>query len=201
MASTRTSMGYMALEALLVVLGVTLAWGLNEWRTHQIEERQARDTLASLTEELSANRAAVLASYTYHVALTDTLRALIGRGAPSSRQTFSEGFLARGTPLHAAWDAAEASGRLSYVADHLGEDTLLPYARVYQQQATYSEQKGAVSGLIYERLMDLGVLGMVQNYRNHTQIVASIAYLERELLTLYNATLPDSTAIPPLFSP
>ncbi|MEM1097014.1 MAG: hypothetical protein AAGJ10_20650 [Bacteroidota bacterium] len=201
MASKRTSMGYVALEALLVVLAVTLAWGLNTWRTHQIEERQAHATLASLTEELSANRDAVLASYTYHTALTDTLRALIGRGAPASRQTFSEGFLARGTPLHAAWDAAEASGRLSYVADHLGEDTLLTYARVYQQQATYSAQKSAVSGLIYERLMDLGVLGMVQNYRNHTQIVASIAYLERELLTLYNATLPDSTAVPPLFSP
>jgi len=201
MATNRPSIGHLLLEAFFVVLAVGLAWGANEWRMHQVEQRQADDTLSILVEELSSNRDAVLRSYTYHRALADTLRSLIQRNMPASRLTFRQGLLAREMPLHAAWDAAQASGRLSYVADHLGEDTLLEYANVYQRQAIYSEQKTMVGHLIYERLMDRGFQALVQNYRNHMEIVSAMTYLEYELLNLYNTILMDSTTVPSPFGP
>ncbi|GAB5520690.1 MAG: hypothetical protein RhofKO_29410 [Rhodothermales bacterium] len=199
MTTKRPPIGHLLLEAFFVVLAVGLAWAANEWRTHRVEQRQAQDTLGILTEELSSNRDAVLRSYTYHLELSDSLYSLIRRDTPASQMTFRGGFISREMPLHAAWDAAQASGRLSYVADHVGQDVLLGYANVYQRQHIYSEQKNLIGHLIYERLMDRGMQSLVQNYRNHTTIVGSMVYLEFELLNLYNTILQDSTAVPPPF--
>jgi hypothetical protein len=54
------------LEAAFVVLGVVLALGANEWRKSYVDRRNAEAALASIREELQANRTVVGESFDYH---------------------------------------------------------------------------------------------------------------------------------------
>ena len=83
----------------------------------------------------------------------------------------------------------------------MSQDLVLDYAKIYQRQQIYIDQKMLVGRLIYERLLDEGFFAFVQNYRNYTQILGSISFLEYELLNRYNRQLPDSVAVPHPFAP
>lgn len=83
---TKDSIRSAFLEAMFVVLGVVLALAANEWRQGRADHRQSEQALASITEELKANREAIAASMEYHHGLMEMLTAKHEEGwAPQPR--------------------------------------------------------------------------------------------------------------------
>jgi hypothetical protein len=99
--------------------------------------------------------------------------------------------------LHSAWDAAEATGAVR----HMEFNDVLQLSRVYEEQEYYRRQTDQVGPLIYARLLDHGMEGVVANYANMLNIISSFWYRECQLLRrmdeLLGTPAPDAAA-PPL---
>lgn len=175
------------LEACLVVLGVVLALAANEWRRAHNDRASAAAAMASIREELATNRTAVLESARYHIQLSDSLIALRnGAPGPAGPRTadisvFSRGFVLPARLLHTAWDAAEATGAVR----HMGLDDVLLLSRVYDEQDYYRRQTDQVGQLIFGRIFDQGMQGMVANSPNLVNIISAFWYRECQLLQSY----------------
>src|SRR5918999_2492495 len=185
------------LEAFFVVLGVVLALAANEWRQGQAARRSAATALASVREELEANRQSVLPSVQYHLRLSDTLgvirRQAAARGdsasLPSPR-VFSEGFVHPAQLLSTAWEAAAATEAVR----HMAHDDVLVLARIYEQQRRYATQSEQIGSLIYAEIFARGMGGMIRNYANLHSIIAALWFRECELLLGYDRTLAELRA-------
>src|SRR5690554_1277751 len=103
------------LEAFLIMLGVAAALAADEWREDAGNRRHAAAALASIREELAANRAAVASSVRYHLHLSDTLGRLLRQAPPGGAggpypdgRLFPRGFVGPASTLSTAWEAAGA---------------------------------------------------------------------------------------------
>jgi hypothetical protein len=138
------------------------------------------------------------------VSLTDTLSTLMGRarsgGAPSAAPNaglFPQGFINPAQVLSTAWGAAEATGAVR----HMDYADVLVVAGIYDDQRRYVEQAEMVGGIIYGRLFDQGMGGVLRNYPNVATIVSTFVFRECRLLARYDEVLarlqaPDSTRAP-----
>ena len=177
------------LEAVFVVLGVVLALAANEWRESASNRREATTALRSVREELGANRATVLESATYHIAISDSLFGRMRRPpadaeVPDAR-LFSRGFIHPARVLHTAWDAATATEAIR----HMRHRDVLTIARIYALQENYAKQGEIVGTIIYNNLFEQGTGGIVRNYRNLASIVSTFWYRECELLLSYDSAM------------
>jgi hypothetical protein len=178
------------LEAFFVVLGIVLALGANEWRQTQIDERNARQALASIREEMEANRAAVVRSAEYHIQITDSISALTRRAGPGAvplpdRSLFSRGFINPAPVVTTAWEAAGAVDAVR----HMPYADVLIIARMYEQQDRYSTQSELAGGVIYNALFDRGFEGILRNQANLGSIIGGFWYRECQLLVAYDEAL------------
>src|SRR5262249_48497316 len=90
-------------QAVLVVLGVLLGFAVTEWQANAREQSEAQHALASIIEELGANRAAVVESLTYHEQkLAAMLEAQKANAKPDIRM-FDRGFVSPAQVSDAAW--------------------------------------------------------------------------------------------------
>ena len=89
---TRDDIRQAIFEAFFVVLAVVLALAANEWRQGRADREQARGALASIVEELEANRQAVSESLQYHQSRLELIvRMQQSSQAPDGRD-FPRGF-------------------------------------------------------------------------------------------------------------
>lgn len=184
-------------ESFLVVFGVVLAFGANEWREHRNRVAHAELALANIHEELRVNRAEVRRALAYHNQLRDTLYA-ISRMAAEARArgeaepypdlgVFHGGFIAPARLLSTAWDAARETAALG----DMRYDDVLAAARMYARQAQYTEQARTVGEVIYGEIIRVGMPGIMRNYENLTSIIAAFAFREQQLLEAYAELLHE----------
>ncbi len=180
------------LEAFFVVLGVLLALGANNWRDHYKNKQHAETALTSIVEELHANHEAVSTAINYHSYLMDTLYKFMGRYASQpdkypGADVFNKGFTNPAVPLSRAWEAANATG----VIEYMPYDQVLLISQVYKSQEQYESQSHAIGQQIYESMFKDGMGGILQNYKNLTQIVGTFAYNECGLASAYKEVIPQ----------
>lgn len=194
-------------EALFVMLGVALALAADQWREGVNQRRRAATALASIRQELEANRQAVEQSLSYHSGNFQALRTLRQRAAaapqgggavpqPDARM-FSRGFVAPAQLLFTAWEAAHAADLIG----HMEYSDVLALASIYEQQRSYVGQSERIGELIYSRLFDEGFEGMLSNYANLNTIIGALSYRECQLLAGYtgaSAALDDRTVADPI---
>ena len=175
------------LEAFFVVMGVVLALAANEWRQSLADDRRARTALGTIREEVAQNRRAVLEAVTYHLALSDSLRAFrpAAPGDAPSGALFSRGFVAPATVLSTAWQTATATDAIS----HMPYDTVLRVSRLYESQHSYTVQAEQVGSVIYGALFHDGYDAMRHRYPNLLSLVSTFWYRECQLLARYDETL------------
>ena len=178
------------LEAFFVVLGIVLALGANEWRQAQVDERNAERALASIREEMVANRTAIFRSAEYHIEISDSLFALArrpgaGPAALPDPGLFSRGFINPAPLLSTAWEAAGAVDAIR----HMPYADVLILARMYERQTRYTTQSELGGGVIYNALFDRGFGGILRNHVNLGSIIGGFWYRECELLVAYDEAL------------
>ncbi len=179
------------LEAFFLVLGVVLALGASNWRENRTNRQRADVALNSIIEELHANHEAVTEAIAYHSHLLDTLSRYMGRfhNEPArfpGRDVFNKGFTNPAVPLSRAFEAASATG----VIEFMPYEKVLLISQVYKNQEQYEIQSRSVGQQIYGRMFDQGTDGVLQNYRNLTQIIGSFVYTECGLIAAYAEVLP-----------
>lgn len=173
------------LEAGFVVLGVVLAFAVNEWREAEEDREQAAAALDSVVEEVRSNRDAVAAAKEYHVGLLTRLRQVHEAGEEPTIGDFPQGFIAPATPFRTAWESAADTGALA----DLPYDTVLRLSRLYAEQDRYVHQAQTAGEVIYAELLDVGGFGIVEKHAQLPFFIATFSFRERELLNSYDAAL------------
>lgn len=183
--ATRQALLAALLEAGFVVLGVVLAFAVNEWRQAREDRDRAEAALASVVEELRSNRQAVAEAREYHVGLLNRLQALRGEGEEPTIADFPKGFIAPATPFRTAWESAADTGALA----DLPYDTVLRLSRLYAEQDRYAHQAQTAGEVIYAELLDIGGFGILQKHAQLPFFIATFSFREGELLASYDAAL------------
>jgi hypothetical protein len=172
-------------QAVLVVLGVILAFGANEWREGDIKRREAAEALASIREELAANREAAASSAAYHAEKLTLIGERRGAQAPLALQDFPKGFISPATLSTAAWTSAAETGALA----NLDYKVILDLARLYDMQEVYHNQSLTAGDIIYERMFDDGIASIPANPAGLSAFISTFLYREQALVKAYDETL------------
>jgi hypothetical protein len=186
MAVGREALRTAALEAGFVVFGVVLALVANEWRQGVLRAREAERALDAVFEELERNHAAVRASAEYHGATLGLIRAAAGGGRPLTIRDFGRGFVSAAELQRTAWDSAAATGATREFELPL----VLALSHVYALQDRYERQAESVGRILYADLYAGGPGRIVANAANLASLIGAMSYRERELLEVYDETLP-----------
>ena len=188
------------LQAFFVVLGVVLAFAANEWREAGVRQQLADTAVATISDELVVNRAALYGSAAYHNAVMDTLiffaaeaRRLGDDAERPNMRHFSQGFSQPSVLPFTAWEAANATGAVGAMPfEHV-----LEFSRIYNSQERYDQQSLRVGELIFEMLFYEGDQGMLDNFENYLGILSAFLYRECELLEEYDRTLSGLAVVTP----
>ena len=172
-------------EAVFVVLGVVLALAANEWREARTHREQGRAALASIVEELRANRDGVAASLEYHRSRLDTLRAHRPDDWTPSIQLFARGFIFPAQVGRTAWTSASETGTLS----HMPYADVLRISRAYAEQARYEDQARAAGQIVFASLYEGGHAAVLRNHRNLAGLIETFRYRETQLVATYDSVL------------
>jgi hypothetical protein len=183
--ATRQALLAALLEAGFLVLGVVLAFAVNEWREAREDRDRAEAALVSVVEELRSNRDAVAEARQYHVGLLTRLRALRGEGKEPTIRDFPNGFIAPATPFRTAWESAADTGALA----DLPYDTVLRLSRLYAEQDRYVDQAQTAGEVIYAELLDVGGFGIVEKHAQLPFFIATFSFREEQLIASYDAAL------------
>lgn len=167
----------LGLEAVLVVVSVLLALGLNSWREGREHDAVARKALQALRAEVVANQKQVEARLAYHRALADSLRA-----DPDYVVALRPAFI-----LTDAWESAEATGAVSY----MDYQTASTFGRLYALERLYDQLTGSASEALYTAdLMRGRAAGHERNERDVWQpVLADFISVESALTKQYDRTL------------
>ena len=182
---TRHAITSAMFEAFFVVLAVVLALAANEWRQNRADREHAASALASVVQELQANRAAAEESREYHSGL---MRMIFEARTESTRldgRDFPRGFVFPARLFRTAWESAAETGVLS----HMEYATVLELSRLYAQQARYEAQVKAISELIYGELFRKGASEMAEDAEGLASLIGAFSYRETELVSIYDEML------------
>ncbi len=176
-------------QAVLVVFGVILAFAANEWREAAAERREAAEALSSVREELAGNRAAALASKTYHEERLALIAERAAAGGSLSVRDFPRGFIAPATLSTAAWSSAAESGALA----NMDYAEIVKLSRLYDLQAVYRDQTVTAGSIIFQRMFDGGVANIPANANGLEAFIGASLYREQGLNETYDsATAGDA---------
>lgn len=185
--SVRIGLGSAIFQGALVVLGVLLGFLITEWQADQSRRAEADLALASIIEEIAANREAVIAARTYHGEHIDMIQNAMAAKAPLDMRSFTRGFVAPAQTSTAAWVSASETGALA----HIPFDKVLSLSRIYSQQAAYQQQQATVATVLYTRLFESGPEGVARQSTGLHAIISTFFYRERQLEEAYSSALAD----------
>jgi hypothetical protein len=174
-----------ALEVLLIAVGVFLGLAGEQWRESARHREMAEASLRRFRSEIVTNRKAVAAVKDYHVAMKKKLGTYFA--ADAKARPGVEVNLRGVEPAsfeHTAWDLALATQSLAYI------DSALAFAlsRVYTIQQGYTELSRGVLQAMY-------VLNPIKNEEAFFGAVViyygDVVLIEPKLLDLYDELLPQ----------
>ena len=168
-----------ALEVVLISLGVFLALMGEQWRENSHTRELAESSLRRFRSEILANRAAVAEVKDYHVTLLKSLEAHLAAD-PATPRT---GVQIRGVrPVFfedTAWNLALATQSLA----HIDPDVAFDLSRIYGLQRTYAEQTRGIMQAIYLRPLAENLQGLAAYY-------GDLVLWEPELMRMYEQVVP-----------
>ena len=170
-----------ALEVVLISVGVFLALMGEQWRESAHTRELAEASLRGFRSEILANRKAVAAVKDYHLALLESLRAYLA--ADTKTRNLASVRIQGLQPVffeHTAWDLALATQSLA----HIDGSVAFGLSRVYGLQRTYAEMTGGIMQAIYLR-------PMTENFEGLTAYYGDLVLWEPELLRMYEELLPQ----------
>jgi hypothetical protein len=153
MSRPKIPFGRLALEFIVIIVGVLVALGVNEWAEGRDNDRLARESLRAVAIELDQNLTRVRDQIAYHQEILpalDSLRRLAETGTPISNAPSSLLPQGLGFPFlqETAWETALFTQAVRYfefgIASSLslvysGQETLADYERVTQEAVTRPE--------------------------------------------------------------
>ncbi len=185
----RTRLAPIFLEALLVVLGVSLALAGEEWRNSRNARAHAERARGDIVDELRANAAALDEAHAYHAGLMDTLRTLAARpDAVATPALFPRGFVRPAMLMSTAWESARATDAFA----EMPYEDVLAFSRAYAQQSRYEITARETGGVLYRDLMDYGAEGVAGRFRQLMSLIAAMWYTEGQLQTTYAEVLSQT---------
>ncbi|MFL6550901.1 MAG: hypothetical protein ACJ8OJ_19580 [Povalibacter sp.] len=180
------------LESFFVMLGVLTALIADEWRQNHDDEKRADRALASVIDELNANRASVVQSLTYHLELTRYLRRFEEQAQKSPASAvmpdgtvFKKGFLHPASLTSTAWDSAKTTDAVS----HMQYERVLTLAHTYDEQRAYADQSHEVEQLIFAKLFNEGFEATLRNHANLLTVISTFWFRECQLAGEYDRVL------------
>ncbi|MDC6350899.1 hypothetical protein PP178_05000 [Zeaxanthinibacter sp. PT1] len=176
------------LEAFLVVLGVVLAFSINQCRENRDVNNHAAHALETVYREVENNRELIVKNLEYHRYLVDTLKFYVGKDSllpPIS--LFNGGFIAQRQPLATAWEAARATDALR----NMEYGTVLELSELYQLQQRYDFQARAIGDQLYGLMIQQGIKSILDKSDNLFNIIYMFIYREEQLLSAYATFLKD----------
>ncbi len=174
----------LALEVLLIGIGVFLGLAGEQWRESREHSERAQASLRRFHTELRDNKKAVAAVRDYHVTLRTSLRQYLN-ATPEQRKSIS--LKMNGVrPVFfetTAWDLALATQALADIPQEVAFDL----SRVYRIQQAYVQlSQGMLNAMFINSPYSGGdaFLGSVAVYLD------DVAALEPQLLKMYDEVLP-----------
>lgn len=76
------------------------------------------------------------------------------------------------------------------VIEFMNYEEVLLISQTYKHQEQYESQSRAIGQQIYNRMFERGTQGVLQNYRNHVQILGAFVYTECSLAKEYSHVIP-----------
>lgn len=174
------------LESFFVVLGLTLAFVLNNWRENSSNRDHADKAVSFIMEELSVNMESIQNSMAYHRSLMDTLQVFALRGADEVPiNIFKKGFIQPAVIYNTAWETAKTTNAVN----HIDYEIVLAVSKIYTEQDRYNKQADMSGSVIYNEMFKSGTSGITGNYRNLLSLIRTFYYRENELLNSYQLSL------------
>jgi len=172
----------LGLEAVLVVVSVLLALGLNSWRERREHDEVVRESLHALRAEIVSDRKQVKDRLAYHLALADTLRA-----HPHHAVSLRPAFL-----LTDAWESARATGAVGY----MDYRTAAALGKLYGMERLYRDLTlAALQGLYTASLSPTRAGGSDGTQLDRWRfILADFVSVESTLARQYDRTLDQIEA-------
>jgi hypothetical protein len=170
-----------AVEVLLISVGVFLALMGDQWRESAHDRALALESLRRFRAEIQTNQKAVAAVRDYHAGLLRSLQQYLEADA-ATRPAVSvkiEGL----QPVFfedTAWDLALATQSLG----HIDQEIAYGLSRAYGLQRTYGEMTRGIMQAIYLR-------PIVENYGGLRAYYGDIVLWEPQLLRMYDELLPQ----------
>ncbi len=152
MKGSRTSLWRLLLEVFLIVLGVLLALGVNEWRQANADKQRADMALRQIENELQYNLSEVMRVLPQHQVVLDSLRAL-ARLFQYNPELLTYTRLRKAIPgfTHpllqtTSWQLAKETATII----HLDYDLAAELSKVYVHQAFYQAKLDRMLANWYE---------------------------------------------------
>lgn len=201
----RSSLGTLLLEVFLIVIGVMVALGANEWRENRAIAQRTDTALENIRQEILRNQTALAKRLTYHEALRDSMQAYLPDLENISLQDIDRNRLGmtRGFHFLLIYDAAWQTALTSQILPYVEYETLTTLSTIYQVQDNLKSSEALLVELIITP----------DNFRTgnlfYAVLVAlpamnDVIGLERNLTSLYDKALkqlnpeaytpPDSSA-------
>jgi hypothetical protein len=177
------SFKYVLLEGFFVVLGVFLAFNINNYREDLKEQNRSEIALESIYDEIKSNKILLEQSITYNQYLMDTLKVYFKKENIFPKPSlFHSGFVSRTIFYTNAWDVAVSTNSLH----HLDYEQYLKLSELYLKFTNYNKIKDREGLFIYEDIYRKGTFEIGRNYKNLYSIIIGNYYLERELVKKFS---------------
>lgn len=173
-----------ALEVVLIGLGVFLALFADQWRENAQHRESAQEALRRFRTEIGNNRDAVAAVREYHTKLKAQAEAYLPADAATRKKLPLRIDGVRWVTFeHTAWDLAVATQALT----HIDRDLAFALSEVYSVQRSYAELTSSFMQTMYLRPstenLDAFLRALLVYY-------GDIVLIEPKLLTLYDQLAP-----------
>lgn len=154
------------LEVFSIVLGISLAFFVNEWRETNIQNEKAQAALQSIQHELQNNLDALTDMLPKHEAFRDSLRITPEQPEPLLRRIMTLGGLSSARITSASWEAAVASD----VTASFDYELLRVMALIQDYHGANRQFVNKFRDIIYSP----GALARTRNGANSQRVILSI---------------------------
>jgi hypothetical protein len=179
-------LGQVPRDVILIVLGATLAFASEEWRTARQRSTRVDITVASLRDELKVNRELVTVARDHHRQMSDTLGKLLALHLRPDVGIYSNGMWNPALVTSTAWQAARETGALG----DLPLATVLGIAPAYEVQDRYRAATEAMSAAIMNDVRRDGMDAVLRDrFAQFVPLDADYASREAHLLEAYGKAL------------
>jgi hypothetical protein len=178
----------LALEVLLIALGVFFGLAGEQWRESAHRRELARESLRRFQSEIAANRKSVAAVKDYHVTTQGSLAAFFGSDAKTRKADHVEIHGIQPASFeHTAWDLALATQSLAYI----DADLAFSLSRIYSVQQEYDVLSRGILQAMYLRTPRENLEGFLAAVSIY---YGDLVEIEPKLIEMYDEATPRLNA-------